>query len=112
MRLADILKALEDHLVELLSIARGESLPHEEENNMVLETSELAGESSSETSDDTYPPSIDDESSTHEVNFRLESITDSIDALYSLAIKILNPRNRPQRTINPCPSRNLDTVYS
>ncbi|GAB1312452.1 hypothetical protein MFIFM68171_02662 [Madurella fahalii] len=38
-------------------------------------------------------------SSFHEIDFRQRSITEAIDALYSLATKMRNPRNRPQRAI-------------
>ncbi|CAJ2507320.1 Uu.00g085060.m01.CDS01 [Anthostomella pinea] len=37
-------------------------------------------------------------SSFHEVNYRLRTLTESLDTLYSIATDIRNPRNRPSRT--------------
>jgi hypothetical protein len=90
-RLAGILGDLKDHLESLLSIMCGERLPFEQEDN----------ESSSSDTDNevkkSATSSVSDESF-HEVDFRQRSVTETLDALYSLAAKIRNPRNRPQRT--------------
>lgn len=89
-RLADILGNLQDHLDNLVSISCGERRPFEEEDG---DTGSSAG--SSTGADAVSEPS---DGSFHEVDFRQRSITEALDALYSLATKIRHPRNRPQRT--------------
>jgi hypothetical protein len=89
-RFADILGNLQEHLDNLLSISRGERRPFEEEDG---DTGSSAGSS---TSADAVSERSD--GSFHEVDFRHRSITEALDALYSVATKIRHPRNRPQRT--------------
>jgi hypothetical protein len=89
-RLAEILGNLEDHLNNLVSISRAERRPFEEQDG---DTGSSAG--SSTGADAVSEPS---DNSFHEVDFRQRSITEALDALYSLATKIRHPRNRPQRT--------------
>jgi len=103
--LHDLLQGLRAHLNELRSIAVGERQPldreHGEEDSFSESSSHnTSGHQDSNTSEissvrSEHPSSS---SSFHEVEFRQQSITDAIDALYSLATKMRNPRNRPQRT--------------
>ena len=95
--LADILSGLQDTLENLLSIARDERLPFEQNEVQRSEASSPASDTESDPSDGSKSSNA---SSFHEVDFRLRSLTESLDALYSLATKIRNPRNRPQRTAN------------
>lgn len=88
-RLADILTNLKDNLNCLLAILRGERLPMEDEWDAEESSSDAAPPSTNSTSDS--------DQSFHEVDFRKQSITEALDALYSLGTKIRNPRNRPQR---------------
>jgi hypothetical protein len=91
-RFADVLGSLRDHLNNLLSIIRGERRPLEEES----------GEEGSSDTDSHSTGSMSNSSqssdSFHEIDFRQHSVMEAVDALYSLAAKIRNPRNRPQRT--------------
>ncbi|KAK3389728.1 hypothetical protein B0H63DRAFT_464231 [Podospora didyma] len=95
LRLEDILSGLRDDLDGLLSIFGGERQPFDEDGNE---------DSESDSDTDTGPGDVDTRSrssasseSFHEVDFRQQNITEAIDALYSLAAKIRNPRNRPER---------------
>lgn len=96
-RLADILAELKEHLENLMSVHRGERQPFE-----IADPDDGASDSDARSTATTSPsPSISSgETSFHEVNFRMESMTEILDALYSLATKIRNPRNRPQRTVD------------
>lgn len=51
----------------------------------------------SDGSDDETPVSSFEDNSFHEARFRLSSVAERLDALYKLAARIRNPRNRPQR---------------
>lgn len=102
-RLADILAELKEHLENLASVHRGERQPFE-----TTATAADADDGASDRDSDarstattsTTPPLSSDEGSLHEVDFRMESIAEALNALYSLATKIRNPRNRPQRAID------------
>ncbi|KAL7791550.1 hypothetical protein V8C37DRAFT_402858 [Trichoderma ceciliae] len=104
-RLADILEELQNHIENLLAITRNERLPYEEqklgsEGRQTEDDNKDGTDSerdSSCNSSDSSSPS--DNSSVHEVGFRLKGLIEALDTLYSLATKIRNPRNRPQRTI-------------
>lgn len=102
-RLADILAELKEHLENLVSVHRGERQP--------FETTAIAADRDDGASDcdsdarstatiSTSPPLSSDEESLYEVTFRMESIAEALDALYSLATKIRHPRNRPQRAVD------------
>ncbi|KAI1373036.1 hypothetical protein F4677DRAFT_235557 [Hypoxylon crocopeplum] len=102
VRLAEILSELQAHLDNLLAIAKRERLPFEQETTAGEDadsddTDSTKSDTESFTSAKSHATS---ESSFHEVDFRLQSLTESLDGLYSLATKIRNPRNRPQRTNN------------
>jgi len=106
-RLEDLLDGLATHLNELRSIVAGERQPlnreHGEEDNYSISSSQDAGgDSDSSTAQAASSASSECPSSSgsfYEIDFRQQSITEAIDALYSLATKMRNPRNRPQRTI-------------
>jgi hypothetical protein len=93
-------------LDNLLAIVRNERLPYEQQqldDDEETEDDESDGpvsdtkrEGSSQASARSSPS---DDSSVHEVDFRLNGIREVLDTLYSLAAKIRSPRNRPQRTI-------------
>lgn len=87
-RLCELLLDLKEHLENLLAISVGERPPAEE-----TERAESDSDDDSESDDASH-------GSFHEVDFRLQGIVERIDAMYSLATKIRNPRNRPQRTID------------
>lgn len=102
-RLADILAELKEHLENLVSVHRGERQPFE----TTAAAADADGGASDRDSDasstatiSTSPPLSSDEGSLHEVDFRMESVAEALDALYSLATKIRNPRNRPQRAVD------------
>ncbi|XXH04355.1 hypothetical protein Hte_010769 [Hypoxylon texense] len=101
-RLAEVLLGLQEHLENLLAIANGERLPYEQDVDADIDeddddASSVSIDAESDASEQTHSRS---DESVHEVDFRLQSLTESLDALYSLATKIRNPRNRPQRTNN------------
>lgn len=102
--LADILAELKEHLENLVAVHRGERQPFEVAAAAAADPDDGAsdGESDARSTDTTSPSSSlsSGEASLHEVKFRMESITETLDALYSLATKIKNPRNRPQRAID------------
>ncbi|KAI0834504.1 hypothetical protein F5Y06DRAFT_156068 [Hypoxylon sp. FL0890] len=96
-RLAQVLSKLQEHLENILAVANGARRPFEQDADI------------DDDSDDQDPTESDNEShasershsgsqeSFHEVDFRLHSLTESLDSLYGLATRIRNPRNRPQR---------------
>lgn len=98
-RLADILTELKEHLENLMSVHRGERQPFE-----IADPddgpSDRDSEARSTATTSTSPSLSSGETSFHEVNFRMEIMTEILDALYSLATKIRNPRNRPQLAVN------------
>ncbi|KAI1206613.1 uncharacterized protein F4807DRAFT_227225 [Annulohypoxylon truncatum] len=96
-RLTQILSSLREHLGNLLAIANGERHPFEQDFEYIEDSdSEDSTESETESCASTQSHSRSN-ISFREVDFRLQSITERIDALYSLAMKIRNPRNRQQR---------------
>lgn len=102
--LADILAELKDQLENLVSVHRGERQPFEIAAAAAGVpddgTSDHDSDARSTATTPTSPSISSDEASLHEVNFRIESITELLDALYSLATKMRNPRNRPQRAVD------------
>lgn len=88
-----ILDEMASHLDNLLAIARCDRGPLNEEGECFDE--EEPGSDIDNTSDwsDAEFESLD------EVGFRVNCLVECVDALYNLAIKIRNPRNRPQRTM-------------
>lgn len=107
-RLADILYELKDQLQNLVSIQKGERQPfsvndtlaHDDSDAEGLESGSAGVRSVPESQSGPASPSIcaDSSISFDEVELRVESVTETLDALYSLATKIKNPRNRPSRT--------------
>ncbi|KAI0457324.1 hypothetical protein F5B21DRAFT_512631 [Xylaria acuta] len=98
-RLADFLADMLESLTCLLEIARGERLPYEQDISVEEALSEDLNsiDSHSEASHESVLSTSSSEESFREVPFRLQNITESLDALYSLATRIRNPKNRPQR---------------
>ncbi|OPB39164.1 hypothetical protein A0O28_0048700 [Trichoderma guizhouense] len=103
---AGILEELQSHIENLLAIERDERLPYEaqeipkdgretEDNDSDRLDSER--DNSPEGSELSSPS---DDSSFHEVEFRLNGLNDAITALYSLADKIRSSLHRPQRNIH------------
>ncbi|KAK0732319.1 hypothetical protein B0H67DRAFT_549905 [Lasiosphaeris hirsuta] len=107
LRLEDLLGGLATHLEELGSVVTGERQPLEREYDD--EDASSSSASSSQGADGDHGPITAETASAsserpsssdsfHEIDFRQRSITETIDALYSLATKMRNPRNRPRRT--------------
>lgn len=103
-RLADILAELKEHLENLVSVHRGERQPFEIAAAGAASPDDGASDRDSDArstaSTSTSPSLSSGETSFHEVDFRMESVAETLDTLYSLATKIKNPRNRPQRSVN------------
>ncbi|KAF6790326.1 hypothetical protein CSOJ01_14597 [Colletotrichum sojae] len=95
--LTDVLSELLDHLENLMSIILGSRLPAERDRTIGKDGSIASDESDDETSVSSFGSN-----SFHEADFRLSSVVERLDALYKLAARIRNPRNRPQR-----PTRDL-----
>lgn len=102
--LADILSELKEHLENLVSVRRGERQPFETAAAATGVPDDGASDRDSDarsTATTSTSPSLSDgKTSFREVTFRIESITETLDALYSLATEIRNPRNRPQRAVD------------
>jgi hypothetical protein len=99
--ISDVLIDLKDHIDSLLSIARGVRRPYEENTDCLsIDVDMNSTDSSNGNYDAISSLTSSDTSSYHEIDFRYHSIGERLDALYSLATKIRNPRNRPQRTID------------
>lgn len=100
-RLADVLEGLRAHLDELCSVVAGVRQPfereHGEEDSSSASSSQDASNSATSDATSTNSEPSSSASSFHEIDYRQRSITEAIDALYSLATKIRNPQNRPQR---------------
>lgn len=103
-RLSEILVELKEQLENLVAVQSGDREPFE---NAAAPTLDAEGNASDRDSDarsmdtSSMSPSVSsDGESFHEVDFRVKSIEEAVDALYSLATKIKNPRNRPQRTMD------------
>ncbi|KAI0459543.1 hypothetical protein F5B21DRAFT_248363 [Xylaria acuta] len=96
--LLEVLSDLKDHLEELVAIASGNRLPFTEESVVEMQDDDV--ESPGSESMPMSESSSESENSFSEVDFRLHSLTDRIDALFTLAVKLKNPKNRPQRTLD------------
>ncbi|KAI8948204.1 hypothetical protein F4801DRAFT_469507 [Xylaria longipes] len=96
-RFAELLRELAEHTRELSLILLGGKKPAEQIDVQVEDDSSSSG-SSSQCSVHTGLSSGG--YSFHETEFRFQSLTERLDALYSLAIRIRNPKNRPSRTNN------------
>jgi hypothetical protein len=98
-RLAGILAELKEHLDNLVSVQSGERQPFELVADADTEdgVSDRDGDARSTATVSTSPSLSSHDTSFHEVDFRIASVAEILDALYSLATKIKNPRNRPQR---------------
>ncbi|KAI1260405.1 hypothetical protein F5Y18DRAFT_257000 [Xylariaceae sp. FL1019] len=98
-RLVEFIEELGNHVENLAAIIVGDRVPAEEIDDPPQQDDYSAWSSSSDSDSDihTEPPSVVD--SLHEVDIRLQSITDCLDNLYKLATKIRNPKNRPSRTV-------------
>lgn len=107
-RLADILAELKEHLENLRSVHRGERQPFEIAAAAAADFDDEASNRDSDSDSDarstvtasTSPSHSSGDTSFHGIDFRMESVTETLDALYSLATKIKNPRNRPQRAVD------------
>ncbi|KAI1131066.1 hypothetical protein F5Y10DRAFT_234182 [Nemania abortiva] len=104
--LSSMLKMLVENLEELISIILGERCPFEEQHYNNYKKEDEGGDEESDGSDsgssnltnsDTQSDSV---GSFHEAECRLGLLTEAIDSLYSLAVKIRNPKNRPQRSLD------------
>ncbi|KAL6691666.1 hypothetical protein J3F84DRAFT_403336 [Trichoderma pleuroticola] len=103
---ARILEELQSHTENLLAIERNERLPYEaqeipkgarETEDNDSDRSDSERDNSPEASELSSPS---DGSSFHEIEFRLNGLSDAINALYSLADKIRSSLHRPQRNIH------------
>ncbi|KAH6641212.1 hypothetical protein F5144DRAFT_642120 [Chaetomium tenue] len=101
--LADVLTELQDNLDNIPAVMKGERPPFEEGE---AGQSKVSDSSSDDSDDDgqTSRKMYQSDSSwssdlLHEVSSRQRNTTETIDSLYSLATRLRNPRNRPQRTI-------------
>ncbi|KAL7959280.1 hypothetical protein V8C34DRAFT_313433 [Trichoderma compactum] len=103
---ARILEELQSHIENLLAIERNERLPYEahkipkgdrEKEDNDSDRSDSERDNSPEASELSSPS---DDSSFHEVEFRIDGLSDAINALYSLADKIRSSLHRPQRDIH------------
>jgi len=97
-----ILTDLRDHVENLLSLVRGDRQPFESEN--IEEDEEENDESPSDSGVmagnlDVNPEGSASSELPSEVDFRRNSITEAVDALYRMAVRLREPKNRPQRTI-------------
>ncbi|KAK0635958.1 hypothetical protein B0T17DRAFT_595543 [Bombardia bombarda] len=100
--IADILSDLQEHLNSLFSVISGERHPFEDRDDNADTDAQSASESDSDSSssiiDSKASPSTKSDGSFHEIDFRLQSLTEAIDALYRIAARLRSPRNRPQMT--------------
>lgn len=96
-QLLRLLSALLDHLENTLAVLKGDRLPFEQQARD-LETQSSSDNDSSRSSNQSAIGSVSSEESTHELDFRQNGITETINALYGLAARIRSPRNRPERT--------------
>ncbi|KAK4203612.1 hypothetical protein QBC40DRAFT_219174 [Triangularia verruculosa] len=103
-RLAEVLAELADDIQELHSIMRGERVAYEDDRDK--DRSSVAsvrfndGESVKPDNSEYSSIGTDSSGSFHEADFRQKSVTEGIDTLYSLALIIRNPQNRPQRPLH------------
>ncbi|KAI0415037.1 hypothetical protein F5X98DRAFT_233060 [Xylaria grammica] len=94
-RFAELLRELAEHITELFSILSGERKPAEQADVPIEDDSTSSGSSSQSSVHTTLSSEAH---SFHETEFRFRSLTERLDALYSLATRIRNPKNRPSRT--------------
>ncbi|RSL91091.1 hypothetical protein CDV31_015543 [Fusarium ambrosium] len=94
--LADLLTELGDHLENLASILLGSRQPLEQDPGSSNQDQEASSEAAL-SDDQSSLSSLSSFGSFREVDFRLESVSKRLDALYELASRIRSPRNRPQR---------------
>ncbi|KAL1854330.1 hypothetical protein Daus18300_011516 [Diaporthe australafricana] len=99
-RLADILAELKGHLENLLAVHRGERQPFEIAAAAAAAAPSDGAYDGDSDARSTSPSLSSGDTSFYEVDFRMESVAETLDALYSLATKIKNPRNRPQLAID------------
>ncbi|KAM6488312.1 hypothetical protein HDV62DRAFT_396877 [Trichoderma sp. SZMC 28011] len=103
---ARILEELQTHIENLLAIERSERLPYEAQEIPKGDRETVDNDSDRSDSERDNSPeaselsSPSDNSSFHEVEFRLNGLNDAITALYSLADKIRSSLHRPQRNIH------------
>ncbi|KAJ8132383.1 hypothetical protein O1611_g1241 [Lasiodiplodia mahajangana] len=106
--LSSMLQMLLENLEELVSIILGERRPFEEQeqhyNKSEKDDQDEDEELDYSDSESSIPANLDTQSdsaeSFHEADCRLQLVTEAIDSLYSLATKIRNPKNRPQRSLD------------
>jgi hypothetical protein len=100
--LAEVLTELQDTLDNVLSVMKGERPAFEEGEVSQSETSDSSRDESDgdpRASREMYQSDgLWSSGSLHEVSFRQRNTVETIDSLYSLATRLRNPRNRPQRT--------------
>ncbi|GAP89784.1 putative protein nephrocystin-3 of Mus musculus [Rosellinia necatrix] len=96
-RIAELLRELAEHINELSSILLGEKKPAEQLDVPIEDDSSSTGSSSQSS---VHTELSGGNHSFHETEFRFQSLTERLDALYSLAARIRNPKNRPSRTNN------------
>ncbi|OTA62057.1 hypothetical protein K449DRAFT_465454 [Hypoxylon sp. EC38] len=96
-RLAQVLSKLQEHLENLLAIAKGERRPFELDVEIDEDSDDQDSTECDSGSHADGQSRSGSQSSFHEIDFRLHSLTESLDSLYGLATRIRNPRNRPQR---------------
>ncbi|KAI1134857.1 hypothetical protein F5Y05DRAFT_406252 [Hypoxylon sp. FL0543] len=96
-RLAQVLSKLQEHLENLLAIAKGDRRPFEQDADIDEDSDNQGSTESDSESRASERSRSESQKSFHEIDFRLQSLTESLDSLYGLATRIRNPRNRPQR---------------
>ncbi|KAI0115595.1 hypothetical protein GGR51DRAFT_546367 [Nemania sp. FL0031] len=96
-RLAELLRELAEHTRELLLILLGEKKPAEEIDG-TSDNSSSSGASSESSESSIHDRLLSDDCEFHETEYRFQSLTERLNALYSLATKIRNPKNRPSLT--------------
>ncbi|KAK8087426.1 hypothetical protein PG994_002400 [Apiospora phragmitis] len=91
----EVMLEVQEHLNNLLAIAKGERGPAEQDQDSASLTS-----SSGSSSDSSYVEQQEhiDLGSFDEVGFRLQGLTERLDTLYTIATRIRNPKNRPSKT--------------
>ncbi|KAK6853613.1 hypothetical protein PG995_010425, partial [Apiospora arundinis] len=95
-----VLRGLQDQLSNLISIARGDRPPVERQSFEKDDDASSVSTGKTSATSESASESVGGVESFHEVNYRLESLTEALDSLYSLASRIRKPSYRPQRTIH------------
>ncbi|RTE74824.1 hypothetical protein BHE90_010742 [Fusarium euwallaceae] len=96
--LADLLAELREHLENLGSIILGNQPAVEQDSDAIHQYQDALGNAAS-PDDQSSRSSLTSFGSFKEVDFRLASVSKRLDALYELASRIQDPRNRPQRPV-------------